>query len=103
MLFIFSRNGFFVIIDTNNGNIIRVTQILIDNKSFEKLKISPISFLIGKKNVYLNLNNGKIIRIKILDGKFFDLSKIDNKEISQSYVFNQNLFLLKENSLIKLD
>ncbi len=103
LLFIFSRNGFFVIIDTNNGNIIRVTQILIDNKSFEKLKISPISFLIGKKNVYLNLNNGKIIRIKILDGKFLDLSKIDSKVISQSYMFNQNLFLLKENSLIKLD
>ena len=103
LLFTFSEEGFFIIVDANNGNIIRITQILIDNKNFPKLKVKPNSFFIGKKNTYLNLNNGTIVKVKNQDGKFIDVSKIDSKGVSKSYIFNKNLYLLIENSLIKLD
>ena len=103
LIFAISEEGFLIILDSSNGNIIRITELIFDNKNFTNLKLKPKSFFVGKNNIYLNVNDGRILKIKISDGKASEKVKIDSNKISQSYVSNKNIYLLKENALLKLN
>ena len=46
----------------------------------EKKNIKPEGFIVGKNNIYLSLNNGRIVIIEILTGKPKDIIKIDVEE-----------------------
>ena len=54
-------------------------------------------------NIYLSTNNGKLLVIDIITGKTITVLKIDNEKISRPFVLNDNLFLIKDNAIIKLN
>ena len=108
-IFTVTNNGFLIITNKKSGNIIRITS-LFKNKSKKflrnkKLKdsIKPIGFLIGIKNIYLTTNKGKLYIIDILTGQTKKMLKIDNEKISQPFINNKNLYIIKANSIIKLN
>ena len=41
--------------------------------------------------------------IDIASGKTISMLKIDNDKISRPFVLNENLYIIKENSIIKLN
>ena len=41
--------------------------------------------------------------IDITSGKTLSMIKIDNDKISRPFVLNQNLYIIKENSIIRLN
>ena len=84
-LFTISLEGYLFIIDKNNGNIIRVTDIFKNLKKKKRDMIKPVGFIIGLKNIYLSI------------------LKIANKKISRPTIINNNLFVIKDNAIIKLD
>ena len=94
--------GFLVVIDNNNGNIIRITNIFDRFKKKKRSKIKPEGFIVGNKNIYLTTNNGRLFIINILSGKTEEILKIDRERISRPFVLNQNLFIIKNNAIIKL-
>ena len=98
-----SLDGFLFILDRQSGNIIRKTDIFSDFSFKKRKKIKPSGFIVGSKNIYLTTNNGKLIVIDILTGKSKSILKIDNEKISRPFVSNQKLFIVKENSIIKLN
>ena len=57
----------------------------------------------GKNNIYLTTDNGKLLVVDISTGKTKSVLKIDNEKISRPFVLNQNLYIIKENSIIKLN
>ena len=65
--------------------------------------IEPIGFIVGSKNIYLTTSHGRLIIIDITTGKPTSVLKIDNDKISRPFVLNKNLFIIKDNAIIKLD
>ena len=65
--------------------------------------IKPTGFIVGLNNIYLSTNNGKLLVIDIITGKTITVLKIDNEKISRPFVLNDNLFLIKDNAIIKLN
>ena len=63
----------------------------------------PIGFIVGLEDIYLTGSNGKLFVIDILTGKIRSVLKIDREKISRPYISNKNMFLVKNNSIIKLN
>ncbi len=103
LIFSVSQEGFLFVIEKKSGNIIRVTDIFNRFKIKKRAKIKPIGFIVGSENIYLTTNHGKLIIISVLTGKPTSLLKIDNDKISRPFVLNENLYIIKENSVIRLN
>ena len=103
LIFTISLEGYFVVIDNPSGNIIRVTDVFDQFKIKKRKKIKPIGFSIGEKDIFLSTNQGKLLIIDILTGKTKSTLKIDNEKISRPFFSNKNLYLIKEDSIIKLN
>ena len=56
-----------------------------------------------EKNIYLTLNNGRLMVISISNGNVESMIKIDKEKISSPVVQGQNLYITKNNSIIKLN
>ena len=102
-LFSISIEGYLIITEKNSGNIIRVTDIFQNIKPKQRTKTKPTGFIVGLNNIYLSTSNGRLIVIDIYSGKVISTLKVDNDKISKPFVLNENLFLIKDNSIIKLN
>ena len=103
LIFTITMEGFLVVIDAQQGSIIRVTDIFKQFKRKKRTKIRPVGFIMGSKNIYLTTNHGRLLIIDVALGKTISMLKIDNEKISRPFVLNQNLYIIKENSIIKLN
>ena len=81
----------------------RITDIFDRIKEKKRSKIIPVGFVVGKKNIYLTTNNGRLIIIDILTGKSSSVLKIDNEKISRPFILDKNLFIIKDNAIIKIN
>ena len=102
-MFTVSLEGYLVILEKKTGNIIRVTDIFSNFKIKKRSNIKPTGFIVGLDNIYLTTSNGKLLVISIKTGKMTSMLKIDNEKISKPFVKNKNLFLIKDNAIIKLN
>ena len=103
LILTFSNEGYFFVIDKNNGNIIRITDVFDVFENNKRKKINPIGFIAGTKKIILSLNNGRLLIIDILTGKTEKISKIDNEKISRPFIFDKKIMLVKNNSIIRLN
>ena len=102
-LFTVSLEGYLVVIEKNTGNIIRVTDVFRNFKKKNRDKIKPVGFIMGTKNIYLTTNNGRLLIINIKTGKVNKVLKIDSDKISRPFVLNKNMYVVKDNAIIKLN
>ena len=102
-LFLISIEGYLIVIDKTSGNIVRVTDVFSNFKIKKRSSIKPTGFIVGTKNIYLSTSNGKLIIIDTETGKVISMVKIHNKKISKPFIQNKNLFLIKDNGIIKLN
>jgi len=103
LVFTVSNEGFLTIIETQTGNIVRITNIFDRIKEKKRSTITPVGFIVGEKNIYLTTNNGRLIIIDISTGKSSSMLKIDNEKISRPFILNKNLFIIKDNAIIKIN
>jgi len=103
LVFTITLEGYLAVIDSRNCNIIRMTIVLDKIKNFEKKNIKPEGFIIANDKIYLSLNNGRLVIIETLNGKPIDIKKIDNEKISRPYILNNNMFIVRDNAIIKLN
>ena len=103
LIFTVTIEGFLVLIDNKTGNIIRITNVFDKIKKNKKSKIKPVGFIVGTKNIYLTTDNGLLILIDISSGRSSSILKVDNEKISRPFILNKNLFIIKDNSIIKLN
>ena len=95
-----SQDGYFIIINKNNGNILRSTNIF---NSFKNKKIYPTGFIAAKKFIYVSLSNGRLLKANIKDGKTKDIIKIDGGKISRPYTLNKQMYILRNDAIIKVE
>ena len=110
-IFTVSLEGFLIILEKDSGKILRITDLFKEyEKKYlwsedKKLRdiIVPVGFIVGKNNIYLTTNKGKLHIISIKTGQTIRVLKIDRGKISRPFVANHNLFIIKDNSIIKLN
>ncbi len=98
-----SLEGYLIVIDKITGNIIKVTDVFNNFNPKKRKEILPTGFIVGLKNIYLSTNIGRLLIIDIKSGKTISTLKIDNDKVSRPFVSNQNLYLAKDNAIIKLN
>ena len=57
----------------------------------------------SKKNIYLTTDNGRLLVIETKTGRTNTVLKIDSNKISRPFILDKNLFVIKDNAIIKLD
>ena len=96
-----SDKGYLYIIEKRNGNIIRIND-LYQNYNVKKRKdIFTTGFFVTRSKVYLTNDDGNLIVSDLNTGTIISINKIANSKILQPYVNNNNLFLIKNGSIIK--
>jgi outer membrane protein assembly factor BamB len=103
LIFTFSNEGYFFVIDSKSGNILRITDIFNIYKKKKREKIEPVGFVLDNKKIYLSTNKGRLLIIDIRTGRTESILKIDNEKISRPFVFDKKLLLIKNNSIIRLN
>jgi len=102
-IFTVSLEGYLIVMEKLSGNIIRSTDIFKNFKPKKRSKIQPVGFIVGVNNIYLTTDNGRLLVIDITTGTTSSILKIDNDKISRPFVLNKNLYIIKDNSIIKLN
>lgn len=100
LVFTISEEGYLFVIEKSNGNILRSTYIL---DSINKKNIYPTGFIVAKNYIYVSLNNGRLLKVSIEDGKTKELIKIDGDKISRPYVLNNDMYILRNNAIVKIE
>ena len=62
-----------------------------------------MGFILGRDKIYLSTNNGKLLVIDTADGKTISTLKIDNEKILKPVYFDEKLFVVKNNAIIRLN
>ncbi len=101
LIFSVSNEGYLFVIDDQSGNILKISNTLKNIKN-KKKQIKPIGFIIARNKIYLSLNNGKIIKIDIKTGNQENIFKINTSKISRPYIFDKNMYLIKNNAIVKI-
>ena len=102
-IFTISFDGYFFIIEKNTGNILRITNVFNNLKKKKNEKIYPTGFIFNFQNLFISTNNGKLMVIDIKTGKIKNILNVDNDIISRPIVQNQNMYLIKDNSIVRLN
>ena len=103
ILFTVSEEGYLFLIEKNNGNIIRTTDLFENFKIKKRKSIKPTGFILGKDKIYLSTDNGRLLVVDISTGKTISILKIDSEKILRPKILNEKLFIVKNNSIIKLN
>ena len=103
IIFTVSIEGYLILIDKKNGNIIRITDVFDYFKTKKRNLIKPTGFIVGLDSVYLSTDNGRLLVVDNSSGKIVSAIKIDGEKILRPAVMNDSLFVVKDNSIIKLN
>ena len=98
-----SDNGLLVVMNKETGQIIRINDLFKNIKEKRKKNYQPIGFLIGKFNVYVSTNNGRILVVNFKEGKIEKTLKLDSNKLQRPVYFNKSLYIAKDNSIIRLN
>ena len=103
MVFTISEDGYFFVIEKNSGNIIRINNIFKNQKIRKKNAIYPTGFILNYKDVFISTNKGRLFIMKLDSGIITDVLKVSNSMISRASIKNGNMYLVKDNSILKLN
>ena len=101
LIFTVSNEGFLFTIQKNTGNIIRINYLYKDYKEKKRKELKPIGFVIGNTNIYISNNDGKLIVADLSNGKVNFIEKIGGDTISEPFIANQNLYVIKSGSIVR--
>ena len=101
LIFTVSNEGYLYVIEKNNGNIIRISDLYINYKIKKRKNVKPIGFAIGDKKLYLTNTDGKMIIVDLNLGKVIGVEKIAGNFTSRPFIFNQSLFVIRNGSIIQ--
>ena len=97
----FSDNGYLFVIDKEQGNIIKIKDIYKMYKDKNRKKIRPTGFSISQDKIYLSNNDGKLMILDLKTGNVLKTEKIARKIMSQPFLYNNHLFMIKNGSVVQ--
>ena len=100
-LFTVSNEGYLYLVEKNEGNILRITDLYKDYKIKNRKDIKPIGFAIGDTRLYLTNTDGKMIIVELDFGKVISIEKVARNFTSRPFIYNQNLFVIRNGSIVQ--
>ena len=101
LIFTVSNEGYLYVIEKNKGNIIRINDLFKNYKIKKRKEINPIGFAIGATKLYLTITDGKMIVADLNLGNIVDIKKVSGDFTSKPFIFNENLFVIRNGSIIQ--
>jgi len=101
LIFTISEEGYLYVIEKNKGNIVRITDLFKKYKIKKRKNVNPIGFSIGGTKLYLTNTDGNMIVADLSLGNIINTKKISSEFISEPFIFNQNLFMIRNGSIIQ--
>ena len=101
LIFTVSEDGYLLAIEKNKGNIIRVTDLLKNYKLKKRKDIKPVGFAIDDTTLYLTNSDGKMILADLSIGNIKTIEKVSGDFVSRPFIFNQNLFVIRNGSIVQ--
>ena len=98
-----SDNGYLYIIEKKTGNILRINDLYKNIKIKKRNDIKPTGFFISIGKIYLTNDDGKLIIANVNTGKILDIVKVASDKILKPLVNNNNLFLIRNGSIIRFN
>ena len=98
-----SNEGLMILLNKNDGNILRINNILKNIKKKRREKYYPIGFIISDGKIYLSTKNGRLIIVNFSDGTIQKILKLDKEKLQRPVYFNKELYIAKDNSIIKIN
>jgi len=103
LIFTISTEGLLFVLEKYSGNIIKITDLFDVFNLKKRKKMKPVGFVIGKKNLVVSTDTGRILLVEIVSGKTRSVLKIDNNKISQPFVFDKKVFFVKNDAVIRIN
>ena len=101
LIFTVSNEGYLYVIENTTGNIIRVNDLYKIYKEKKRKNVYPVGFVIGYKKLYLTNSDGKMIIVDLQNGNVLKTEKVSSNLVSKPFIFNKNLFLIRNGSIIQ--
>ena len=101
LIFSVSNDGYLYVIEKNKGNILRITDLFNNYKTKKRKDIPPVGFVIGNTNLYLTNSDGKIIIADLSEGKVLNIEKVSGDIVSEPFIFNNNLYVVRNGSIVQ--
>ena len=101
LIFTISNEGYLYLIDKNKGNIVRINDLFFNYSDKKRKNIYPIGFVIGNKNLFLTNSDGKMIIAGIENGKIIKIEKVSGGIVSEPFIFNKNLYVVRNGSIVQ--
>ena len=98
-----SDNGLLITMNKESGQIIRINDLFKNIKEKRKKNYQPIGFLVGKFNIFVTTNNGRILVVNFKEGKIEKTLKLSKNKLQRPVYFNKSLYIAKDNSIIRLN
>ncbi len=98
-----SNEGLLVIINKNDGNILRINNILKNIKKKKRKEYYPVGFVISDNKIYLTTLNGRLFIINFSDASIYKILKLDKEKLQIPVYFNKELYIAKDNSIIRIN
>ena len=102
IVFTVSNEGLLFIIDLKNGNIIKTQDLFLSYSHKKRLLLKPTGISLGVERIFITLNNGNLMVLDLKTGKIIKSIKIDSKTISEPFIYNKKIYIIKNNSIIEL-
>ena len=101
LLFTVSNNGYLYVIEKDKGNIIRITDLYINYKIKKRKNINPVGFAVGNSKLFLTNTDGNMIFVDLRLGNITGIEKVTGNLTSKPFIFNQNLFVIRNGSIVQ--
>ncbi len=101
LIFTVSNEGYLFVVEKNKGNIIRITDLFKNYKIKKRKYIEPVGFAIGNTKLYLSNTDGNIIIADLNLGNVIRIEKVAGDFISRPFIYNQNLYVIKNGSIVQ--
>ena len=102
-VFTVSNDGYFYVIDKNQGNIIRINDIYKDYKVKKRKYVKPTGFTLSQDKLYVSNNNGKLSVIELNTGEKIKDIKISRDTLSKPFINKKDLFVIKNGAIIQYE
>ena len=98
-----SNEGLLIIINKNTGDIIRINDHLKNIKKKKRKDYFPVGFVVVSDKLYLTTMNGRLFVVDFFDGSVDKILKLDSDKLQRPVYFNKSLYIIKDNSIIRIN
>ena len=98
-----SNEGLLIIMNKNDGNIIRINDLLKNMKKKKRANYYPVGFIISDDKIYLTTKNGRLFIINFADSSLNKVLKLDREKLQRPIYFDKELFVTRNNSIIRIN